>query len=139
MSGHRWAICTSSGEAMTWLWTVAAATLRTGPKARGGQQSASSLEERAGGERRGLQRPPGQEGTHARGPHWGRGGWAAGLAEWGQQAVRGPRTVGLSVEVKGLVVLMEGTKCNHVPFSKEPDLRVFRELSSTLWVLTAAN
>lgn len=60
-----------------------------------------------------------------------------GLAEWGQ-TVKGPRAVGLSVEVRGLVVLVEGAEFNHVPFCGEPDLRVLREPSSALRVLTAA-
>lgn len=41
--------------------------------------------------------------------------WPARLAEWGQTA-RDPRAVGLSVEVRGLVVVsMEGTQFNLVP------------------------
>jgi hypothetical protein len=39
--------------------------------------------------------------------------------------------------VKGLVVLMEGTKFNHVPFFREPDLHVLSSLSLPLG-LTAA-
>lgn len=46
--------------------------------------------------------------------------------------------MGLSIDVKGLVVLVEGAEFNHVPFCGEPDLHVLREPSSALWVLTAA-
>lgn len=56
----------------------------------------------------------------------------------GDRQQKGPRTAGLSAEVRGLVVLVEGAKFNHVLFCGEPDLRVLREPSSALWVLTAA-
>ena len=38
--------------------------------------------------------------------------------------------VGLSVEVKGLVVFAERGKLNHVRITKEPDLHVFLEAFS---------
>lgn len=76
----------------------------------GGGQLTSNLAERreegAGGDTEPRRHPCSASGQRKAPP--------ARLAEWGQ-AARDPRAVGLSVEVKGLVVLMEGAKFNLVP------------------------
>lgn len=59
----------------------------------------------------GLQR---QEGTRAQ--HQDRGGSGSQAYRVGTDS-EGPRAVGLSVKVRGLVVLMEGTEFNHVPYA----------------------